>query len=244
MKTVRKGERLGRGRFALGFLIVSLLAAVGGVFALAASDGSRGGSRWSGVAGGPGALDRAKIAFVDRDFEEAETLAREAGESGRLLLGRILLERGRLLPAREIFYQILKAEPESPDALRGMGAVLRGLGQHEAAIAYLQKAARIRNSADDWKALGLAQRDRGESLGALTSLQQSLKIDPDQADVSALLTDLVTGKNALAGGPAAGSKTFGIDPMNPRPIDPDALLPRPRPPDPTQFFPKPQGRGR
>ena len=188
-----------------------------------------------------GALDRAKIAFADGDYIRAERLAREAGEGGRLLAGRALLERGRLLAARDLFSQVLKESPEIADALRGMGAVLQGLGQHEAAIAYLQKAARVRNSADDWKALGLAQRDRGENLGALTSLQQSLKLDPEQADVTALLSDLVTGKNAMAGGPTKG---FGVDPMNPRPIDPDALVPRPRAPDPSQFFPKPQGRGR
>lgn len=240
MKAARKGEQSKRRRMAFGFLAVSLLAAGGGLVALATSsaDGSTGDMR---------SVDRitqAKVALADREFAEAEKLAREAGEPGRLVLGRALLERGRLLEARDVFSSLLKLRAEDPDALRGMGAVLEGLGQHEAALGYLQKAARLRNSADDWKALGLLQRERGDSLGALTSLQRSLKLDPQQADLSSMLTDLVTGKDGLAGKTPAASRGFGVDPMNPRPIDPDALVPRPRPPDPSQFFPKPQGRSR
>jgi len=242
MKAVTKKDASARGRFALGFLLVSLLAAGGGIFALASSGAA--GSRGGQAELAPDVLAQAKIAFAERDFAQAEKLAREAGEPGRLVLGRALLERGRLLEARDVFAGLLREGPEDADALRGMGAALRGLGQSEAALGYLQRAARLRNSADDWKALGLAQRERGDALGALSALRQSLQLDPAQADLSSILGDLVTGKDALAGTSPSAPRGFGLDPMNPRPLDPDSLVPRPRPPDPSQFFPKPQGRPR
>lgn len=226
-----------RGKALFGLLAISIIALLGGLLATSSpSSASRMGSDSD-------TLTQAKVAFAERRLVEAEKLARDAGEGGRLLLGHVLLERGRVVQAREIFSQVLKAEPENPDALRGLAGAMKGMGQGEAATAYLEKAARIRNSSDDWRALGLAQKERGDTLGALSSLQQSLKLDPEQSDLGALISDLVTGKEALAGNPpGAAPRGAGIDPFNPRPYDPSTQVPRPRPSDPFQLFPRPGGR--
>ncbi len=197
-----------RGKLLIGLLATSIVGLVGAVLVTASpSSGIR-------PVSDSETLTQAKVAFADRRFVEAEKLVRDAGDSGRLLLARILLERGRLVEARELFSHLLKAEPENPDVLRGMAGVLKGMGQGEAAVSYLEKAARLRNSADDWKALGLAQKERGDTLGALTAIQQSLKCDSQQADLSAMLSDLVTGKDALAGTSPGAPKAPGFDPLN------------------------------
>ena len=244
-KESRKVERGGRGRLALLSLAASLVLATGALVAATSSTGR------SVRHDGWDRLSLAKIAYADRNYPEAESLLREIQKSGtweisaRLLLGRVLLDRGRPSEARETLAAVLKEEPKNVEALRGLGAAYKELGQLDLAIVFLTQAAEIgKSDAKLWKELGFAQRERGDSMGALSSFQQSLSIDGGQGELSNLMAELVTAKNSPAGGPGGVSHGPGNDPFTPRPIDPESLVPRPRVPDPAQHFPKPGGRNR
>jgi len=240
--SLRSGRK---GLGALAFLLLS--AALSGAVVLtlwAASTGKQ-------IPAAP--LDRltaAKVAWADRQWPEADRLLREilAADPGnrkaRILLGRMLLERGHLEEAREHFGLLVKADPQDPEANRGMGWVMSGIGQKTLASLHFRRAAQARK--DDpalWKELGLAQRDEGDGLGALASLQKSFSLDPRQSDVSHLLSELATGGDRLASSAPEGPVRKGmVDPMNPRPIDPESLVPKPKVPDPTRFSPRPGAR--
>ncbi len=243
-----EGARRGRGALALALLLVSILGAGGALLALGSSDAAQ----LHHVRG----LDRltlAKAAFADRDFARAETLVREILHAlpdhpgAKVFLARVLVERGRLVEARDLLAELLKDDPRDYEATRAMAGALRGLGQRDLAAAYLQKAAQMDRGKDDpglFKELGLLERERENSLGALAAFQESLRLDPKQADLSAILAELVTGKNARPGGQPASPFPAGIDPLNPRPFDPAGAAPGPKVPDPTQFLPKAPRRNR
>ena len=197
-------------------------------------------------------LSQAKIAYADRDLVRAEELLRELTPAGggdldtKLFLGRVLLDLGRLTEARGIFAGIIKVDPKNFPAMHGLGTAYIGLGQLDFGIIHLQKAVVL--GKDDpglwevWKELALAQKAAGDFLGSLTSVQQSLKLQPAQEDLSALMSELATGRlrpDAIPG--LAGQDS--IRPWSPgdnRPPNPSNLIPRP--PDPNQYFPKPNRR--
>lgn len=238
----------GRRGIALFALLGTALATTAGVLAMGSSE----------KASAPlislrqGRLDLARAAFLGHDAAKAERLLRDIlqdrpeDREARLLLGRVLSDRGRHLEARELYEALLKANAKDVDALRGLGQVLRGLGQHEAAVRRLQAAVDLRK--DDpslWKELGLAQREGGDALGALFSIQKSLSLDRDQADLSALLSELAMGKPADAGLAPGRARPGSFDPLNPRPVDPASFMPVQRVPDPSRHFPTPnRGGGR
>jgi tetratricopeptide (TPR) repeat protein len=202
---------------------------------------------------GPGlppvhAADRwttAREAYADRDLARAEALLRELlrdpsdRRDVRLLLGRTLVERGRTTEARQIFSALASAQAD-PDALRGLGAVSESERQYEAAASFYRRAAELKK--DDptiRRDLARAQAARGDALGALASLQESLRLDPGQTDLLALQSEL-----------AAGARTPPRGPNVPRPPDVPgrtadaAPLSGPRVPDPARAFPKPDNRMR
>ncbi len=248
MKLKSEGAGRGRAALALGLLLVSILGAGGAILALGASDPAR--------VPEVRELDRlilAKAAFADRDCAGAETLVREIVKAhpdhpgARVFLARVLVERGRLVEARDLLAGLLKDDPRDYEAARVMAGALRGLGQRDLAAAYLQKAAQLDRGKTDpglFKEIGLLERERENPLGALSAFQESLRLDPQQADLGAMLSELVTGKNALPGGRAASPLPGGLDPMNPRPFDPAGAAPGPRVPDPAQFLPKAARRNR
>lgn len=224
-------KRLDRGSLALLSLGLAIVAAGGATLAVTGGPTPR-------SAPSPG-LAEAKALFANRKYLEAGRLLRAIPDpEARLLLGRTLVERGRLAEAREIFSDALKSDPLNVEALRGLAAAIRGLGQKDmAALLYRRAADADPKNPLAWKELGLCQRENGDAMGALASLQQSLALDRDQADLIALLSELATA-------PSAAPRFPAVDPMTPRPIDPAALSPRPGAPDPTRHFPKPGGTPR
>lgn len=188
-------------------------------------------------------LDRAKVAFADRDYKKAEEIAREYltvspnDVEARALLGRILVRRGRLNEARDLFTALLKDDPKHYEATRGLAEVYEGQGQADLAIMYWHRAAELRKDDPEiWREIGLAQYRKGDYLAALSSIQQSLALDPNQTDLSNIMTQVVTGKNAwedpYSDPSAMNQGKGGFDPLNPRPIDPESLVPKPNVPDP------------
>lgn len=192
-------------------------------------------------------LDLARAAYLAHDGATAEGILRDIlrdrpdDRDARLLLGRVLTDRGRLAAARESFETVLKAHGKDVDALRGLGQVLRASGEGGPAVRMLQTAVDLRK--DDpslWKELGLAQRDAGDSFGAFSSIQKSLTLDPEQADLSTLLGELAQSPVA----PALPGQTHrsGFEPATPSIPDPNRGLNRPRAPGVDPLIPS-SGRG-
>lgn len=182
-----------RGLALVVLLAASLVAAVGAVvWSLGPTSNPR-------VAASPAdRLDPARAAYLRHWLSEAEMTLRDVlrdrpdDRDARLLLGRVLVDRGRLLEARATFESVLKEDAKDVDALRGLARALVGLKQAPTAVAQLRTAVGFRGEDPGlWKELGLAQRDAGDAMGAFASLQKSLELDPEQADLSALLPDLL-----------------------------------------------------
>jgi predicted Zn-dependent protease len=194
-----------------------------------------------------GRLDQARAAYLDRDFASAEKILRDllrdhsGDRKARLLLGRLLADRGRLAEAKDSFEALVKVDPKDVEALRGLGQALRSLGQAGAAARTLQSAVDLRK--DDpslWRELGLAQRDAGDTFGAFSSVQKSLALDPEQADLQLLLGELArpTVEPALPG----QKPRTGFDPASLSIPDPNRGPNRPRAPGVDPLMP-PSGRG-
>jgi tetratricopeptide (TPR) repeat protein len=244
-------RRTSKGLRTLVFLCGSLVLALGGVFALATPAPE---ATPANPAAGIDPLTQARVAFADRDYPKAEALARQArdrypdSKGARNLLGRILTERGRIAEACQLFSEVLKSSPEEVDALCGMAAALRRSGQGDAAASHLHHAAKLRpQDPQIWKELGLAQREKGDSMGALSSLQRSLDLDGKQEDLTSLITELATARPEIPGAnPIPKLPGAGLVP-NPPGADPRSTFagpPRPRVPDPNDLFPKPSWKGR
>jgi tetratricopeptide (TPR) repeat protein len=219
-----------RARLALGLLAAAVVLFGTALLALPSSAPPQG--RFG--AGEPSLGVRARVAYAERSLVEAERLAREhlrtgvVGRADRLFLARILTERGRLEEARTLAEAALKEDPRDPAAHRTLAAVYRGMGQADLALVHLHRAAALRK--DDalvWRELGLLQREKGDLLGALSSLQQALTLDPGQSDLSLIISELATGKDGLAGlVPASAAGAGARDPLDPRPVRPEQLVPR------------------
>jgi len=232
-----------RGIIAFAGRGLCALLALGGVIAVASSGGEALPLRSAPLAD---PLAQAKVAFADRDYARAETLAREALRLGpesrdaQILLGRALIERGRLAEARELFTRLQKEAPEDVGVLLGLALVLRRLGLVDLALVHLQHAAKLRpEDAVLWKELGQAQREKGDSMGALASFQKSLSLYGKQEDLLSQLSELASAKQDLPGLPSASGRAPGLDPRSLAPH-----VPRPVVPDPNDQFPKPYWKGR
>jgi len=226
-----------RGLVLAGLLAASAIAsAVGGwlVLRTPAAPSVRGTAR----------IERARAAYLERDLVGAEAMLRELlrensedRPAGRLL-GRVLAERGRLAASKEIFEGLLKGDAKDVDALRGLAQVFRAMGQPRSAVPWLDQAIGLRKEdAGLWKELGSAQREAGDTMGAFTSVQKSLSLDPQQEDLSMELAELL--RSAPAGGaPGQPGSSLLSDPMNPN--TPEAVLRnpnRPRSPGVDPFMP-------
>ena len=219
-------------------LILLLAAAIVAALAVFVS-----GAAPAGPAGvlSPSRLDVARADILRHRATEAEKTLRDIlrdrpdDRVTRLLLGWVLTDRGRLAEAKESYEGLLKVDAKDVDALRGLARVLLGMRQAPAAVARLRAAVDLRKEDPSlWKEFGLAQRDAGDSMAAFASIQKSLALDPDQADLAALLTDLLQAP-AIPGMPGQPH----VDPTNP--LSPTGGLKgpnRPRPPGTNPLAPR------
>jgi tetratricopeptide (TPR) repeat protein len=202
-----------------GLVLVAALAAAVGVSGLALASGTAGRTRaaWRPPAEAD-ALTRAKCAWADRDLLQAERLlrtwldGRPDDAAAASLLGRVLLDLGRLDAAQALFAARVQAHPEDVEALRGLAAVSQAQGRADLALVYLHRAADLRK--DDallWKELATAQRSTGDGLGALASAQQAMAADPQRQDLRDLVADLAQSdvRPPVPGSPAAASRLPG-----------------------------------
>ena len=229
-----------RGGGAWALLLVSVILAAGAVWSV-----SRRADEKLPTVRSADAWDAARIAFADRDLRGAEARLRELlaaqpdRREARLLLGRVLCERGRIPEAREIFTALSASQPD-PESLRGLGAVSEKDRRYDLAASYYHRAIDLRKEDPSlWRDLGRAQAAGGNAVGALSSVQESLRLDPAQADLVVLRGELAASLQAPPPR-APGSTEVG---KAGRPAELPTPL-QPRVPDPSRMFPKPDGRTR
>ena len=110
-----------KGILILGFLILTVVLAAGTLIAVVGS-----GSAGSIPTASRDPLGAAKILYADGDFAGAEALLRslmttDPGDTRvKILLGRVLVERGRLREAQGLFNAVQKEKPEEISALLGL----------------------------------------------------------------------------------------------------------------------------
>lgn len=164
----------------------------------------------------PSQLTSAKSAVAEEDFARAEELLREGLKADpgnrdlNLQLAKVLLERGRLGAARELFEKLLKAVPEDVAALVGMARCLDRLGQQEMALVHFKRALGIRkNDPRILRELGLMEHRSGNWAAALVSLEMSHKIDPAQEDVFQIMSEIAN-RPPTRGNPTENPSVPGI----------------------------------
>lgn len=182
------------------------------------------------VARGPSAIDRAKVAYADRDFKRAEELLAGAeGPDADILRAKIRRDTGRVAEARDLFAKVLKQDPKNADAVQGLAQTYTALRQDEMAIPFWRRLCDLRPDAYSYRELALAQVRTKDTIGALTSIQKSLELDPAQQDLQVLLAEVAAGR--------ADSATAGSSALAPRSSRRTPMIP-----DPTSHFPQPTWR--
>ena len=91
-------------------------------------------------------------------------------------------QAGRLGPAQEACRQVLRHEPDNPEALSGMGMLARQVGRHPLAAAYFGRAAQVRadvpayhqQQAEAWLA-------SGDFSQAVACFRNAIRLAPTQA---------------------------------------------------------------
>ena len=220
MKRDRKKESSPRrGIRSLAFLAGAVVLAIGALLATVAATSQP--SQPSTSRESHDSLFEAKLAFAEGDLDRAEELLRSVAGSAatpeaKILLGRVLLERGRPQEAQRFFGEVIKSDRESFHAVWGLSRVYQALGETDLAVVYLRRAAQLRK--DDTgvvKALALLEQQSGMA-------RKGKGARPG-----------IPGLPAVPGMP-------GFDPRNP-----GAYTPSPRPPRPVSSashlgFPDPQ----
>lgn len=242
----RKPSR--RGLLALSFLGVALVGTVAACLMLVnRGEGTPSLSREE-------RMKSARMALGDGDFGRAETLLAPLGEERTseidlgLVVGRTLLGLGKLSAARAQYNALHKKFPDRYEVLMGLGEVHERSNELDHAIACYRRASEMaKQSPEAFRALGMAQVKRGDRMGALFSFRQSLRLRTGQEDLSRLLDEIGSSKEAMAGrrpSPAASSPPDPFGDLLPRPnhrMDFDPSRPSPGVPDPLRGLPRPGG---
>ncbi|CAL1372059.1 unnamed protein product [Linum trigynum] len=102
----------------------------------------------------------------------------------RLSRGIAQVNEGKYSSAVGIFDQILREDPNYPEALIGRGTSYAFQRELEAAIADFSKAIAVKPSAGEaWKRRGQARAALGESAEAIADLTKALEFEPNSPDI-------------------------------------------------------------
>lgn len=118
--------------------------------------------------------------------EQGLARERRAGRIGlplALLLARVYEQMSRPQDARRVFDHILEKNPDNPEALAGLGRVLRVIGQVDSSLEHLISASRKHpKNASLLVELGLSYRGFGLEDQAVEVLHRAVEMDPSRAD--------------------------------------------------------------
>ncbi|KAI9113425.1 hypothetical protein K1719_015352 [Acacia pycnantha] len=102
----------------------------------------------------------------------------------RLSRGIAEVNEGKYAHAVSVFDQILKEDPEYPEALIGRGTAYAFQRELDAAIADFTKAIQCNPAAGEaWKRRGQARAALGEFVEAIVDLTKALEFEPNSADI-------------------------------------------------------------
>lgn len=88
---------------------------------------------------------------------------------------------GRLTQAEELYRQVLRTQPDHPDALHLLGVIAHQSGENERAIELINKAIALQPSAAMYGNLALAVQANGDLDGAESLFRQAISMSPEQA---------------------------------------------------------------
>ena len=137
--------------------------------------------------------------LIDRgDFAEARArlgalVARDPSDTvAAFKLGVVSARLGDLERAVSLFRIVVAREPANADALADLGGALLKRGRAAEAATYFQRAiATGHTSTLAWNGLAYARLATGDARGAAEALRESLRLQPNQADIRAALENLV-----------------------------------------------------
>jgi tetratricopeptide (TPR) repeat protein len=185
-------------------------------------------ARWDGATGpdltrtfnpgdpaGPGQSPDAASRIADLKAR----LALNPRETSTLLaLAHLYLDAGRYAEAIPLYQEVLRHEPENPDALMHMGTILLRGGHGEEALRYLDRALKI--SPDNAHALwdkAQAQATLLDDAGALRTWEQFLKVAPGPED-AARAREMMAEARSRMQQRAAGAASVGSGAPASRPV--------------------------
>ena len=120
---------------------------------------------------------------------------------------------GRLHEAESIYQQILRADPNQPDALHLLGVIAHQAGKNDRAVDLITKALAIRPVyAEAHNNLGIALKELGKLDEAVASYHKSLAIKPDYAEAHNNLGNALSDQGQLDEAVASYRKAIAINP--------------------------------
>ena len=128
-------------------------------------------------------------------------------------LARQYYNAGQLPEAEDIYQQILKIEPNQPDALHLLGVIASRTGRNDIAVEMIIKALAARpDNAGAHNNLGIALRKLGKLEEAAASYREALTINPDAARTHSNLGHVLQDLGRLDGAAASYGKALAINP--------------------------------
>jgi len=130
--------------------------------------------------------------------------------------GMKLHQAGRLDEAQQLYQQILRQEPDHPDALHLLGVVAAQSGKPELALAPIQRAIVVRpNVAVYYTNLGNAYCDLGRLEEAVAQYRRALELHPDNPDGLVNLGAALRRLNRLEESETRLRRALELQPENP-----------------------------
>ena len=133
-------------------------------------------------------------------------------DQGALLLrGLVLHQQGQLIQAKEIYQQVIRAQPGNSDALQLLGTLHRQIGEPELAVQLIGKAIALKpNFAEAYSNRGLALEELKRFEDALADHERAIALKPEYVQAfnnrGKLLCDMGRLEEALASYEKALSK--------------------------------------
>lgn len=146
--------------------------------------------------------------------------------STRLALAHLYLDTSGFAEAITLYQEVLRQEPENPDALMHMGTILLRGGHGEEALRSLERALKKdpRSAHALWDKAQVQATLLGDTAGAIRTWEQFLKVAPGPEDAARVRQMMSEARSLLERRPAAAASPLGGTPApgpgSPTPDDP------------------------